>query len=172
MEMSRLAVLLLGATVGSAAFAQNATTGYWPLPDTKFGGYFSALAVQPDGSVKGNNPSTVETGSPAVLKYEFAVSKSSPNFGMASNEDMCRKIAAELIKNERSVLRYFHKAPPASLKPVPVPAGVDADFTQSGPKFITKAVGGTTVSHTRCYVRSHKLSTSPDWFMVIGTYQK
>jgi hypothetical protein len=172
MKKLLLPTALVIATLASAGLAQNATAGYWELPGTKFGGYFGVRAVQPNGTVRGDNPEPVYTGATAVVVYEFQVGGKYDNVGMVPGPESCRKIEAELIKNERSVLRYFHKLPAGALKPQPFSSTVHADMVKPHTNLITEVVGGTTAGHTRCYVRVDKAYRRPNRFMVIGTYRK
>lgn len=167
----RLIVLFSSVLFTTTAIAQNAGPGGRKLPGTEFLGYFGVSAVQPDGTVKGNNPETVYSGATAVLEYEFSL-ESSVNKGMTVSGETCQKIEAELIKNERSLLKYFHKIPTELLKPQKFSSVVHNYEVKPHSVTISEVIGGTTASHTRCYLKKYKSDNKPMYIYVIGTYSK
>lgn len=172
MKQFGFALVLALGTAATVAFAQEASPGAWKLSGTNFSGYFQARSVQPDGTVRGDNPDTVYAGASAVLAYEFSLASWAGNGEMKADPDTCRKIEAELIANEKSVLKYFHKAPVGTLKPRSYSVDVHNHMMKPLASNTPQVMGGTTASHTRCYVRIDNYYKKPTDIMVVGVYGK
>lgn len=173
MKKFLLSASLVVATLTTSGIAQNAGPGAWKLPGTEFLGYFAVRSEQPDGTVRGNNPDTVYSGATGVIVYEFQVgSTNAANANLKPSADICKKIEAELIKNERSVLRYFDKLPAGAMKPQPFSSVVHTVMMTPHSNWTTEVVGGNIASHTRCYARFDTYYKKLTDVIVVGTYRK